>query len=337
MRQRAQSSTSYPLQFLLVLSSDHITGATGKTPTITISKNGGAFGAAAGAVTEIANGVYSLAGNATDRNTLGELWAHITATGCDTVDMLLCEVVTVDVFAANQGLALPTALVGGRMDSTTQAMASGVITSTVIAADAIGASQLATDAIGSNEISAAAVTKIQAGLSTYAGADTAGTTTLLSRLTAIRAALLDNIDVAVSTRLAAAGYTAPDNTTIGTINTKIGTPSVSVSADIATRAPSSTAVSNADLTPTRAANLDNLDATVSSRSTLTAANVWQYVIEGTLTAERVMRIVLAGLSGILSGAATATIKIRDLANTKDRITATVDADGNRSNVTLDAS
>lgn len=191
MRQRAQSSTSYPLQFLLVLSSDHITGATGKTPTITISKNGGAFGAAAGAVTEIANGVYSLAGNATDRNTLGELWAHITATGCDTVDMLLCEVVTVDVFAANQGLALPTALVGGRMDSTTQAMASGVITSTVIAADAIGASQLATDAIGSNEISAAAVTKIQAGLSTYAGADTAGTTTLLSRLTAIRAALLE--------------------------------------------------------------------------------------------------------------------------------------------------
>lgn len=143
--------------------------------------------------------------------------------------------------------------------------------------------------------------------------------------------------MAVSTRLAAAGYTAPDNTTIGTINTKIGTPSVSVSADIATRAPSSTAVSNADLTPTRAANLDNLDATVSSRSTLTAANVWQYVIEGTLTAERVMRIVLAGLSGILSGAATATIKIRDLANTKDRITATVDADGNRSNVTLDAS
>jgi hypothetical protein len=45
--------------------------------------------------------------------------------------------------------------------------------------------------------------------STYAGGDTSGTTTLLSRLTAIRAGLLDNLDVAVSTRLATSGYTAP--------------------------------------------------------------------------------------------------------------------------------
>lgn len=113
MRNRAQSSTTYPNQFLMVLSIDHISPATGKTPTVTLSKNGAAYGAAAGAVTEIANGVYSLAGNATDRNTLGELWAHIAATGCDPVDMLLCDIVTVDVFGNQGGLtALPNIAAG---------------------------------------------------------------------------------------------------------------------------------------------------------------------------------------------------------------------------------
>jgi len=45
--------------------------------------------------------------------------------------------------------------------------------------------------------------------STYAGGDTAGTTTLLSRLTATRAGNLDNLDATVSSRLASASYTAP--------------------------------------------------------------------------------------------------------------------------------
>jgi hypothetical protein len=45
--------------------------------------------------------------------------------------------------------------------------------------------------------------------STYAGADTSGTTTLLTRLTGTRATNLDNLDAAVSTRLATSGYTSP--------------------------------------------------------------------------------------------------------------------------------
>lgn len=45
--------------------------------------------------------------------------------------------------------------------------------------------------------------------STYAGGDTAGTTTLLSLLTAPRAAKLDNLDVLVSSRLATASYSVP--------------------------------------------------------------------------------------------------------------------------------
>ncbi len=68
-----QSTTAYHIVFLMVQSADHVTGLTGAAPTVTLSKNAGAFGAAAGAVTEIANGWYKLAANATDNNTLGAL------------------------------------------------------------------------------------------------------------------------------------------------------------------------------------------------------------------------------------------------------------------------
>lgn len=98
MKARKQSTTTYPIPFLMVDSADHITGKTGLTPTVTISKNGGAFGAPSGAVTEIGSGWYALAGNATDRNTLGELLLHATAAGADPVDDRY-EVVSWDPFA----------------------------------------------------------------------------------------------------------------------------------------------------------------------------------------------------------------------------------------------
>ena len=45
--------------------------------------------------------------------------------------------------------------------------------------------------------------------STYAGSDTSGTTTLLSRLSSTRAGNLDSLDATVSSRLAASSYIAP--------------------------------------------------------------------------------------------------------------------------------
>ena len=56
--------------------------------------------------------------------------------------------------------------------------------------------------------------------STYAGGDTAGTTTLLSRLTAPRALLLDNLDTTVSSRMATFAYVTPDNASITAIKAK---------------------------------------------------------------------------------------------------------------------
>ena len=102
-----QSSTAYPLVFLLVSSTDHINGVTGLSPTVTISKAGGAFGAPAGAVSELGNGWYAVAGNATDSGTLGALILHATGTGADPADVVY-EVVAVDPQAASYGLTLGT-------------------------------------------------------------------------------------------------------------------------------------------------------------------------------------------------------------------------------------
>lgn len=87
--------------------------------------------------------------------------------------------------------------------------------------------------------------------STYAGGDTAGTTTLLSRLSSGRATNLDNLDATVSSRLASSGYTAPDNS--GIAASKVAAESV-----------------DAKLTTARAGKLDNLDAQVSTRLATTA-------------------------------------------------------------------
>lgn len=81
-----QSQTAQPLVFMLVLASDHISPATGKTPTVTISKNGGSFASPSGAVAEIGSGWYSIAGNATDTGTLGPLIIHVTEAASDPTD-----------------------------------------------------------------------------------------------------------------------------------------------------------------------------------------------------------------------------------------------------------
>lgn len=60
-------------------------------------------------------------------------------------------------------------------------------------------------------------------------------------------------------------------------------------------------------------------------------------VETGITLRQAVRLELAALAGKLSGAATETIEILDATGSKPRITATVDSDGNRTAVTLDAS
>lgn len=97
-------------------------------------------------------------------------------------------------------------------------------------------------------------------------------------------------DADVSSRLATAGYTAPDNAGIAAI-------------------------------PDAATN---------------AAAVLASAVDGIITLAESIRLQNAVLAGKVSGAGTGTETFRDLADTKDRIVATVDTDGNRTAITRDA-
>ncbi|HRQ14998.1 MAG TPA: hypothetical protein PK205_16975, partial [Promineifilum sp.] len=65
--------------------------------------------------------------------------------------------------------------------------------------------------------------------------------------------------------------------------------------------------------------------------------IWDEVLEGSLTGRQIVRIMLAALAGKSSGGGSSTIKFRDAADTKDRISATVDGNRNRTAVTVDGS
>jgi uncharacterized protein YjbJ (UPF0337 family) len=105
-----QSTTAQALVFYMVASSDHIAAGTGLTCTVTIRKSGGSFASPGGSVTEIANGWYQVAGNATDTNTLGPLLLHATATGADPTDVCYHVVAYDPQDAVRAGLtALPNA------------------------------------------------------------------------------------------------------------------------------------------------------------------------------------------------------------------------------------
>jgi hypothetical protein len=162
----------------------------------------------------------------------------------------------------------------------------------------------------------------------------------------------DNLNATVSSRLATSGYTAPDNADIVAIKAKtdgltftvanqvdvnvvdwkgsaapamtgdafarLGAPAgASVSADIAAVKVDTAAV------PTANANADAL---------LDRANG----IETGKTLRQSIRLILSSAVAKLSGAGTTNVIFRDINDTKNRIDATVDASGNRSSVTTDA-
>ena len=63
--------------------------------------------------------------------------------------------------------------------------------------------------------------------------------------------------------------------------------------------------------------------------------IYDEVIEGTLTFRQAMRVVVALLTGISTGGGTVTPTFRDIADSKARVTFTADADGNRTASTID--
>jgi hypothetical protein len=81
---------------------------------------------------------------------------------------------------------------------------------------------------------------------------------------------------------------------------------------------------------------DSLAAISAAVNTL-PASVWAYVLETGHSALALMRLMASVILGKVSGAGTTTETFRDVNDTKDRVVATVDEAGNRTDITRDAS
>lgn len=235
-----KQSTTYTRDFLMVDSTDHVTGKTGLTVTVTLSKAGGSFAAAGGTITEISSGWYKIALTTTDTNTLGELAFHCTGSGADPTDF-------VDQVSANLPDDIMTLLntVAGYVDTEVAAIKAKTDQLTFTVANQIDANVLDWKSATAPAMTGDAFARLGAPVGASISADIAGEP----------AALLD----------AAAG------------------------------------------------------------------------VETGVTVRQALRVFLAALAGKANGAATTTMHFRDQADGKNRITATVDADGNRTAITLDAS
>lgn len=144
--------------------------------------------------------------------------------------------------------------------------------------------------------------------------------TLAGIASAVRSELtteLARIDAAISSRLATSGYVAPSNAEIADIKAKTD------------NLPSDPADQSA-----LAALINALPSAPSAADIIAALK--SSVFDGTLTFEDSIKLYNAILFGKLDGGGTGTLKFRNPADTKDRVTAEVDlSTGDRDDITLD--
>lgn len=122
-------STARNRMVFMVDDTDHVTGKTGLTLTITASKDGAAFGSISPTVTERGDGWYNVALTTSHTDTLGDFALHITGTDADPTD-LVDEVVT-DL----PGLSVTSVAVVGSGGITAASLAADTITAAKVAAD----------------------------------------------------------------------------------------------------------------------------------------------------------------------------------------------------------
>lgn len=160
----------------------------------------------------------------------------------------------------------------------------------------------------------------------------------------------DNINASISSRLATVGYTAPDNAGIAAIKAKTDQLVFTLAnkVDSSIQAAGDFAQGAADKVWATAARTltafgfsvtvgTNNDKTGYGLSATAVDDVLDEIVEGTTSVRESLRLGNAANAGKTNGALTASFAIRDLADTKDRIAASTDANGNRTAVTLDVS
>jgi len=303
----SQNQTTINIPFLMVDSTDHVTGKTGLSPVVTISKNGGAFATPSGAVTEIGNGVYQLAGNATDADTLGALVLHAeepgTAGATDPFDDLFLIVAFNPLSSVDLGLSLvPSNLT--QLNGAAQSLL-----------DLKDFADAGYDP-DTNKVNGVKLVDTTTTNSDMRGTDGANTVVPLDSGST---ATLNN-QTSILNRIGA--FTGSG------INTILGFFQSLFRSNIGTD-PSDIGGTFDSSTDSLQAIRDRGDAAWISGSFLTQS------YEDSETLQDFFRLARAALVGKISGADTGTVLIKSADGTKDRITATVDASGNRITITTD--
>jgi hypothetical protein len=262
-----------------------------------------------------------------------------TVTAVTTVNGLAANTITATSIASDALTAAKFAA-----DCITAAkIADGAIDAATFAAGAITAAAIAADAIDADALAANAVTEIQSGLATAAGITALdGKIDTIDNFldTEIAAILADTnelqTDWADGGRLDLILDARASQASVDTVDDFLDTEVAAILAAVDTEIAAIKAKTD-NLPASPAATGDAMALTAGERSTLAAAILdLADAIESGVTLRGSQRLILASLAGKLSGAATATVTIRNVGDSKDRITATVDESGNRTAVTTDA-
>jgi hypothetical protein len=212
-----------------------------------------------------------------DIPTTTQIWTHATRALTDKDSFNLASSQT---FSTTGSVGSVTGAVGsvtGAVGSVTGAVTVGIINNNVITANAI-----ATDAFDADAIAASAVTEIQAGLATQASVDTKASQASVNALPTAPTIADAVWDEALSghTIAGSTGKKLADTSTltVGDIPAGLSAQQVweyTTRALTGTQATNLAAIPNIPTNPllTNDARLNNLDATISSRSTLTAAQI----------------------------------------------------------------
>ena len=273
-------------------------GKTGLSPSVNIYKNGSASAIATGTCTEWVAGVYYYDLSSGSVNAAGEYIGVATTTSSDTILKTSYSAYTVD----KAGTPYLDASVASRAASATALSTATWTNGRAAALDYLDVSVL-------SRLAAADYT---------APLSAAGTRTAVGLASANLDAQLTAIDDYLDTEIAA-------------IYSRLGAPAgASMSADIAAIKSDTAAIF--DDTGTSGVVVAAGSKTGYS---LAAAGLDSITIETGVNARQAVSAIAAACTGVASGLATTTAVYKAAANSgTTRITATVDADGNRSAVTL---
>lgn len=335
-----KQSTTFNLPVLMVDSTDHITGKTGLTLTITASKDGAAFASITPTVTELATGWYKLALTTGNTDTLGMLAIHITASGADPLDMI-CQVFastfdtlvrsttpanTLDVSATGEaGLDFANIKLATGSTTLTNIIVPTVttVTTTTSVTNDVGITQAGADKVWGT------TTRTLSSFGTLVSDIWANATRTLSafgftvatnsdsNVTAIKAktdllpsnpASQTNLDVAVSTRLAGSSYTTPPT-----------------ASDIATAVWGATTRTLSSFGTLVSDIWANATRTLTASGGITAQEVWEYatrtITSGTITAQQVWEYTTRSLTDKIDFLLTSAYDAAKTASTQASVSA----------------